>query len=179
MDNPVLLVYGILFLLITLYLVVDKSNWSMFTGIISLVLILVYLLVPDKESPPITIDTKSSTIQSTISPVSPANPVGVLHRFIVGETLRSPILRSTFNYINDPQKDDSSGRLEYSNDRNMHRWGINVINYTHIRIDGKIFKLRNPNSSDSYGYFVDKFGNQQDSPPENFFTYFIEIGTFS
>jgi hypothetical protein len=103
-----------------------------------------------------------------------------LPKFVSKETLQSPVLRNTFNYINDTQTDGSTGRIEYAGDKNMRRWGIKILNYTHISLNEKyIFKLRNPNSSDSYGYFVDKFDKQLSSTPSNFYTDYIKLGTFS
>ena len=61
----------------------------------------------------------------------------------------------------------------------MSRWGISIKEYSHIKFpNGMLFKLRQPNSNDSYGYFVDE-NNNKIKDPENFFGDFIQLGTFS
>lgn len=191
MNKLLFLIYGILFLIVTLYLLFQKNTWSIFTFSVGLTLILLYVFLPESSeevTPPKSPSPSKSPSPPKSSELSPS-PIGVLPKFSVTETLQSPVLRNTFNYINDPQTDGSTGRLEYGGDKNMRRWGIKTLNYTHVKfIDGFIFKLRNPNSSDSYGYFVDIYGKQAkfkddagkiiESPP-NFFTDYIQLGTFS
>jgi hypothetical protein len=176
MNKLLFLVYGILFLILSLYLILQKTPWSMFTLAVGIILVLLYAFLPEPKE---VTSSKSPAAPSKSSSNSPASPIGVLPKFSTTETLQSPILRNTFNYINDPQINGSSGRLEYGNDKNMRRWGIKTLNYTHAKFDDKIFKFRNPNSSDSYGYFVDKFGEQLNTAPDNFFKDFIKLGTFS
>jgi hypothetical protein len=153
---------------------IKRSKWGILTAVIGIVLILLYKFLPEPKEE---VTSSKSPTPQTSSPSS--SPVGVLPKFSTTETLQSPILRNTFNYINDPQTDGSSGRLEYGNDKNMRRWGIKTLNYTHAKFDEKIFKFRNPNSSDSYGYFVDKFGKQLNTSPDNFFKDVVKLGTFS
>lgn len=178
---PIFLVYGILFLLTSVYFTLNKNPWGIFTFTIGFVLVLLYFLLPDEE---IKTSSPSAVKKTGSSPGSTGNgvfgsPLGVLPRFKVSETLQSPSLRRTFNYITDPQIDGSTGRLEYGGNRNMRKWGIiTTLNYTHVRLNNMVFALRNPNSSDSYGYFIDRFGKKTETLP-NFFTDYIELGTFS
>lgn len=170
MNELVFLVYGILFLLLTGYFLLAKNRWGIFTLIVGVILMLLYIFLPSS--------TPSESIPSKKSITT--DPVGVLPLFVIKETIQSPTLRNTFNYVEDSQKDGSSGKIEYASDKNMRRWGITTLNYTHVKFpNGKIFKLRNPNSSDSYGYFVDKYGNKLDPQPDNFFSDYIQLGTFS
>lgn len=166
MNEIVFLVYGILFLLVTLYLIFQKNKWALFTLAVGLVLILLYLFLPSKS------DTETEMEKEKKSGTKTGTGTGGKQNFV---TLQSPILRNTFNYVTTKKLGDgSTGRLEYGGDSNMKRWGIPIKEYTHVKFpNGYLFKLRIPSSSDSYGYFVDK------QPPDNFFSDFIEIGTFS
>lgn len=179
MNELVFLVYGILFLLLTGYFLLAKNKWGIFTLTVGVILILLYIFLPSKSNEDIPTPSKKITT-TTITTDTKSDPVGVLPFFVIKETIQSPTLRNTFNYIEDPQKDGSSGKIEYASDKNMRRWGITTLYYTHVKFsNGKIFKLRNPNSSDSYGYFVDKYGNKLEQQPDNFFSDYIQLGTFS
>lgn len=161
MNEVFFLVYGILFLLVTLYLIFEKNKWALFTFIVGVALLLLYFFLPDTETDGTGTGTKEKETDGTIG----------TKNFV---TLQSPVLRNTFNYVKDKKTDGSTGRLEYGGDRDMTRWGIPIKEYTHVKFpNGYLFKLRTPSSSDSYGYFIDK------QPPDNFFSDFIEIGTFS
>ena len=176
-----------MFLLMSIYFSLKRNPWGLFTFAIGIVLVLLYFLLPSDEPAPAPAPSKKSETSPSSGVLG--TPLGVLPTFRLGETLQSPSLRMTFNYIIDLQTDGSTGRLEYGGNRNMRKWGIiNTLNYTHVRLNNMIFKLRNPNSSDSYGYFIDRFGEKAYFPnkdgtrketPPNFFTDYIELGTFS
>jgi hypothetical protein len=86
---------------------------------------------------------------------------------------------ATFNYVNSPLQSGSTGYLLYKNESNMFDWGFSLpLNFTHARLSGKIFEFENPNSSDTYGAFVDEYGYRTTTPIPNFFTSNIELGTF-
>lgn len=159
MNELIFLVYGIIFLLLSLYLIFSKNKWAIFTLVFGVALLVLYFFLPSTEKD----DDESNKEES-----KKEESKGKFYR------LQSPILRNTFNYIKDPQKDGSTGRLEYGGDRNMTRWNIPTKEYTHVKFpNGLLFKLRKPSSDDSYGYFVNE------NPQKNFFSDFIEIGTFS
>ena len=140
--------------------------------IIGIVLILLYRFLKSKEEPKKEIEKKPETKKEKKEIKT--------GKFTIKETIQSPTLRSTFNYVNDSQPDGSTGKLTYGGDNNIKRWGIAVTDFTHIKFpNGMIFKLRKPNSTDTYGYFVDKDNNKIKEYTDNFFSDFIQLGTFS
>lgn len=136
---------------------------------IGIALILLYIFLKKEEE-----SVKNEEEETSITEKKQG---GVL---VFKETIQSPKLRSTFNYVNDPQKDGSTGRLTYAGSSDMTRWGIGITEFTHVKFpNGMVFKLRKPNSSDTYGYFVDEKNNKIRDAPNNFFGDFIQLGTFS
>lgn len=172
MNELIFLVYGILFLLTFGYLILrNRYLWAVFTLLIGITLILLYRFLPSKKESDDTEPEAAHKVEKEIQKTT---------KFTVKETLQSPILRNTFNYVNDTQSDGSTGKIKYGGDSNMSRWGISIKEYSHVKFpNGMLFKLRNPNSSDSYGYFVDEKNNKITKTPNNFFGDFIQLGTFS
>ena len=163
MNNLWFLVYGILFLIISLYLFIKKSKWSILTTIIGIILILLYIFL--RTSSPTSSGSGSGSGSGSDSKKEKAVTA---KGFVVKETIQSPVLKNTFNYI---AKDK---RIEYAGDRNINNWGIKTKDFTHIRFPNKkIFKLDSPGTGDSRGVFINDKGT------ENFFSDYIEVGTFS
>jgi hypothetical protein len=166
-------------------------HWTILLGaaiaVFTVISILVYVFVI-KKTP--TTSTSSSPIPS-VSPSSSSDddddkkpfirgrsriPVGVKPNFSSVKTLAANN-NATFNYVNSPLQTGSTGYLLYNNKSNMFDWGFSLpLNFTHARLNGKIFEFENPNSSDTYGAFVDEYGVKITS--QNFFTSKIELGTF-
>jgi hypothetical protein len=88
--------------------------------------------------------------------------------------LQSSAPNVTFNYVSNPLTDGSSGYLTYNGNSNMLMWPVKLpLNFTHARLsEGRMFKFRRPNTSDTYGSF------QDGSVPANFFMNSIDLGTF-
>lgn len=138
-----------------------------FGSILSLIVLLilaVYVFPYERQ-------TKKITLKTTTSPTSPTSPVSAGIGFRVFVAANPQV---TFNYVNDPQIDGSTGYLSYNNRKNMLVWPIDLPrDFTHARMNGKVFVFRNPNDkTDSYGYFLD-------GTDESFFSRFIELGKFS
>jgi hypothetical protein len=100
--------------------------------------------------------------------------VGYVPRFVSKRVLQSSAPSITFNYVSNPLTDGSSGYLTYNGNSNMLMWPVSLpLNFTHARLsEGRMFKFRNPNTSDTYGSFMDG------SVPGNFFMSSIDLGTF-
>lgn len=79
---------------------------------------------------------------------------------------------STFNF--------TDGYLTYRGIGNIRSWNVDLpLNFTHARMNGKVFKFNNPNSSDSSGKFVSlDTGEPLATQPANFYTNTIEFGMF-
>jgi len=107
---------------------------------------------------------------------SPGSPirVGYVPRFVSKQVLQSSAPNVTFNYVSNPLTDGSSGYLTYNGNSNMLMWPVKLpLNFTHARLsEGRMFKFRRPNTSDTYGSF------QDGSVPANFFMNSIDLGTF-
>ena len=124
---------------------------------------------PDSETTPTIKVLKSG------SPI----PVGVKPNFTSIKTLVSTDQTKTFNYVNSPLQSGSSGYIVYGNENNMFDWGFSLpLQFTHAKMSGKIFEFENANSSDTHGVFVGTYGNKMKTPPSNFFSDRIELGTF-
>ena len=125
-------------------------------------------------------DDEASSPRSPFSPRSgsPGSPIriGYKPRFTSKQLIKSSAPNITFNFIANPLTDGSAGYITYNNNSNMLSWPVNLpLNFTHARFDSgddKIFKFRNPNSSDTYGSFVDG------AVPANFFSSTLDLGLF-
>lgn len=136
--------------------------------------ILVIVFSDDDEAKPV-----AKAVAKAGSPgVSPGGSpirVGYVPRFVSKQSIRSSDPKITFNYVSNPLTDGSSGYLTFNSNSNMLMWPVNLpLNFTHAKIgdNQKIFKFRRPNTSDTYGSFVDG------SVPGNFFMSSIDLGTF-
>lgn len=123
------------------------------------------------------VDSSSSSKGKSPSPRpgSPGSPIrlGYVPRFYSKQVLQASNPSVTFNFVANPLTDGSAGYLTYNNNSNMRAWPVNLpLNFTHAKISDKIFKFRNPNTSDTYGSFVDG------SVPANFFASSIDLGLF-
>lgn len=101
--------------------------------------------------------------------------IGYKPRFTSKQLIQSSAPNVTFNFVANPLTDGSAGYLTYNNNSNMLSWPVDLpLNFTHARFDGndKIFLFRNPNSSDTYGSFVDG------SIPGNFFSRTLDLGVY-
>lgn len=111
-------------------------------------------------------------------PGSSGSPIrlGYVPRFYSKQVIQASAPNVTFNFVANPLTDGSAGYLTYNNNSNMLAWPVSLpLNFTHARFDGKndkIFLFRNPNSSDTYGSFVDK------SLPANFFARSLDLGLY-
>lgn len=120
---------------------------------------LVFLLNPGK----VPSSSPSPSPSSSSSPVR----IGYAPRFVSKQ-----LIEGSFKYIHNPLTDGSSGYLTLNDNSNMTQWNAKIpLSFTHAQFeDGKIFKFRRPNTSDTYGT-VDANAN--------IFMRFINLGTFS
>jgi hypothetical protein len=152
---------------------------AVFTVISILVYVFVIKKTPTTSSPIPSVSPSSSDDDDDKKPFIRGRsriPVGVKPNFSSVKTLAANN-NATFNYVNSPLQTGSTGYLLYNNKSNMFDWGFSLpLNFTHARLNGKIFEFENPNSSDTYGAFIDEYGVKITS--QNFFTTQIELGTF-
>jgi hypothetical protein len=165
-------------------------HWSILVGvaisvfIVFAVLIYLYVIKPKDSSTTTTTTIEISPVPSQARQPVPRTgrssiPVGVKPNFAPVKTLDA-VNNVTFNYVNSPMQNGSTGYLLYNNKSNMLDWGFSMpLNFTHARMSGgRIFEFENPNSSNTYGIFVNEYGDKITTPISNFFTSSIELGTF-
>lgn len=90
---------------------------------------------------------------------------------------------NTFNFIlfkEKPTDPDELGYLTYRNERDLKKWGVKLpVNYTHVRMNGRIIELITPSSSDSRGKILDlPYSPVSLGGPATIQTTMIEFGTF-
>ena len=134
----------------------------LFIVIFVITITLVFLLNPGNT-------TSNGTSPSPVG-VSPVR-VGYAPRFVSKQ-----LIEGSFKYISNPLTDGSSGYLTLNDNSNMTQWKAQIpLRFTHAQFeDGRIFRFRHSNTSDTYGTFEGIV-----SPNANTFMRFINLGTFS
>lgn len=131
-----------------------------------ILLIIVYFFPEEEEVKKSPTPPRSPSPSPRVFP--PRQPIGTRMTFTSKQLIVSPSQESTFNYI---KVTGNQGYITYNNQPNMLMWPVKLpLSFTHAKMDGKIFEFTHPNSSDTYGQFVDG------SAPESFFTDSIDLG---